>query len=254
MTYPHDDRDPRNSDPRNDPRDPRAGGGAPNRGPAQDDGGPGPGNYPVKVVSHTIGRAGTGTHQIGCMVEITEGPHAGKAYPWYGSFTKDATPITIRGMRAFGWQGDDLEDLRTMYAQPAIGVLEVDANEDGSPRRRFSFINGAGVAMKETLTGSDLAVFAKQMRGTIARLPGGSAGGGGGAQPSARQPANGGGGDYGGGGYGGNGGRQPAPAQPQTQQRSFGGNDRGPRDPRDGVPPPSDSDAPPFERGGKLPY
>lgn len=208
------------------------------------------GNYPVRTISHNYGKAGTGTHQIGCMLTIVEGPFAGRAYPWYGSFTADATPITMRGMRALGFEGDDLVDCSGMYKPDvkAIGVLEVDQDRDGNPRRRFSFVNGFGVAMKETLQGGDLAAFAKQMRGTIARL----GGAGGNDRPAA--PSSGGSGYYEGGG-----GRQPPPAgatpppREDERQRSFNGGGDPTRSPdRREVPPPSDGDAPPWggSRGG----
>lgn len=217
MTYPHnendnrrgnargnnyDPRDPRNadprggdprndprmrwgdgtpSDPRNDPRDQR--GAAPpsqqQRSAAPDDGETlfPEGDFVVRPVKHKIGFAGTGTEQIGVRLQVMEGPQKGKYIVWYGSFTDASEDITIKAMRALGFEGDNIYDCSSMYANPehtAIAVVAHEQNQNGKLVSKVKWINGADVAMKEEMNDAELRSFAQRMRAKFARHGGAS--------------------------------------------------------------------------------
>lgn len=130
------------------------------------------GNYPVKATKHKIGEAGTGNKQIGVRLIITDGALKGNAsLIWYGTFTDKSEDMTIRGMRALGFQGDDLTKMDTLYDGEAIAVVEHERNQDGKMIAKVKWLNGADIAMKKELDDNELAAFAKKMRGALQKRP-----------------------------------------------------------------------------------
>lgn len=212
-----------------------------------------PGEYPVRATQAKIGAAGTNTIQIGVRLRITEGPHKGKTITWYGSFTDDSEHITIRGMRALGFVGDDVYDHRSMLDPAAevsaTAVVEHERVQGGKNAGKMvakvKWINGGeggDIVMAKELSDGEAERFRQKMRGVLGRS--------GGAPQSGR-----------GGNGNGNGWSQPGP------QNRGGGNggpppdrnerrDAAPRDdrgapPRDDRPPPGDNDGPPPWGGGR---
>lgn len=119
------------------------------------------GRHPVKAIKCALGIAGTGAEQIGVLVQIIEGPHAGEVCTWYGFFTDAAFERTIESLRHLGWQGDDLTKLETIGSQTASAVFEVEEDRDGTQRTRVAFINAAlDVAMRQRMEPEAAARFA----------------------------------------------------------------------------------------------
>jgi hypothetical protein len=194
------------------------------------------GRHPIRAISHAWGEAGTGTVQLGVECEVTEGPFKGYRATWYGSLTENATEMTIRGMRALGFKGIDIQDMSSMFqGEVAIGVFETDTDNEGNERTRIAFVNAAGVAMKKVYEGAELAHLAQRMRGLLAHDDGGGR-----SAPKLGQ------------GQQGNGG-----GQQQQQSRGFGGGSQqsfgrgggGQPPPQRDAPPPQDNDAPPWGNG-----
>lgn len=235
MTYPHNSNDNRNTrDPRNQPApDQRRAERPPTR--KEDLKIPHDSQHMAVCVSHSFGM-GSKAEQIGVACKIVEGEFAGQVLFWYGSFSPDAKEFTFRGMRAFGFKGDNVMDCSSMYpdrgGRPARITVQHD-EYDGEWRLKVAWVNDDGVVMKKPLEGRDLEVFAARMRAELRH-----AGGGGPAPGPGPNPA----GYYGQGnpptGGGGRGG-------PPGNQGSF--NDSRPRDPWDEAPP---AEPPPDSRYG----
>lgn len=175
------------------------------------------GDYKVKCVAHKFGRAGTGTEQIGIRLAVVEGPHKGTHFIYYGFFTDNTIEHTIKAMRALGFTGDDVRDVRSMYTSEAIAVVAHEADRDGKVRERVRWINGADVVMNDVMSPQELSGFAQRMRGAFARFPGG----GGVAQPPPQQG-------------------QQRSAAPPPQQQGRQQHAPPPRQQQFGTPPPSD--------------
>jgi hypothetical protein len=122
--------------------------------------------------SPKIGRAGTGSEQVGVQFQILEGPDEAKYITWYGYFTEATTERTLEALRIAGWKGDDFCDLSTIgddEAEDVQLVIEDEADQQGEMRSRAKFVNrlGSGVAMKDTMSETDVRAFAARMRGAV---------------------------------------------------------------------------------------
>jgi hypothetical protein len=189
------------------------------------------GDYMVECIDHSWG-AGNPYEQIGVACRIVEGPFAGQVRSWYGSLSPAAEEYTLRGMKAFGFVGDNILDCKSMYRATGgkIARATLEHHEwQGDWSERFAFINGDGVAMKNPLDQAGLQRLQQRMRATLQRSGGAPKNDGGGYNPGNYQN------------------QAPPPRQPPTQRdleelrreeeakRSGGGGERAPWD---DVPPP----------------
>lgn len=124
------------------------------------------GTFKARGVEAALDRAGTGTEQIGVMLSITEGEHAGESITWYGFFTEATAERTIKALRLLGWQGDDLTDLTGIDVNEVSIVIEHEEDNKGKVHARVKWINGPGsLAMKETLDPKDARSLSARMKG-----------------------------------------------------------------------------------------
>lgn len=190
--------------------------------------------HKVRCIDHKWARASTGNKQIAILCEVTEGPHKGFMSTWYGVMAGDASEYTERGMRALGFKGDNILDMRSMYEGEALATFEHDKNKDGKPIVKIAWLNDMGVIVKDELTGADLQHFAQEMRAYLGNKRNGGSTSAAGAQTlppmgnghDQRQQSQ----------QGWNGYQQPDNGQQRSQQR------------RDDIPPPSE--APPWATRG----
>lgn len=129
------------------------------------------GTYKAKAITGALGKAGTGKEQVGIEFALTDG--SGNTIWWYGFFTPDALPVTLRALRACGWEGDDLSDLAGIDAHEINLVIEHEEYPRGSGeiRAKVKWVNsGDGVGMKEQLAPDAAKAFAAQMKGRILAL------------------------------------------------------------------------------------
>jgi hypothetical protein len=200
------------------------------------------GRYPVIAVSFSFG-VGKQAEQVGVACQFQEGPGKGQIRPWRGSFSDNAIEFTLRGLRALGWQGDDLRKIDGILpkngGKVAIATLEHEEYE-GKWREKIAWLNDDGVAFSKPLEGPDFEKFAARMRNVIPKVEGR----GGGSAQSLGGGGYGQGGSYqGGGGHGGGQGRddrrdEPPPPTDRDEpwdRRSRGGNG-GRGGPADGRP------------------
>lgn len=121
-----------------------------------------------------FGVAKTGTEQIAIEFDVldpeTHNP-TGATMQWIGSFANEKSmEITAKALRACGWQGDDIEDMRGIDAN----VVELDVQwdtYDGKQRLRVKWVNrpGGGLVFKDKLDGGKKKAVSARLRGFLAR-------------------------------------------------------------------------------------
>jgi hypothetical protein len=125
------------------------------------------GKYRAKAVTGQwgIGKAGTGTPQVGIQFELLD--RGGESITWYGFLSDKALPVTVKALRACGWEGADLSDLTGLDTHEVTLVVENEEyNDKWSPRVKFVNSN-AGLSMNNVLEGDGLKAFAAEMRAKI---------------------------------------------------------------------------------------
>lgn len=133
------------------------------------------GKYRAKAVPGQwgVGVAGTGTPQVGVMFELLD--RQGETISWYGFLTDKSIEITVRGLRACGWEGVELSDLSGLDKNEVVLVIENETYE-GKTIPKVRFVNSSGgLTMNNVLEGNELQAFSAQMRAKIIGLELGSA-------------------------------------------------------------------------------
>lgn len=155
-----------------------------------------PGKYKARCTGEQdvqFGYAGTNSEQVALVFRITEGEHAGYETTWFGNFgSEDAITLTLKALRACGWQGDNITDLKGIDSQDVeLVFVEEVSQQDGKTYVRAKYVNkpGGRVEMKKTMDAGARAAFAQKLRGKIVAL--GQKAGADVARPASR-PANGG--------------------------------------------------------------
>jgi hypothetical protein len=127
-----------------------------------------PGDYRAKAVEAALGRSSKGTEQVAVRFSLLDFPQ--QTITWYGYFSEKAFEISMRGLRAAGFTGDNLADLSSLREEvsPEV-VLVIDHDEyNGKVRPRVQFINGAGgMAVKDALDEAEAKTFAARMKGKV---------------------------------------------------------------------------------------
>lgn len=145
-----------------------------------------PGTYKAKPIAAKYGKSGTGIHQIGVRLEITDGEFAGESRVWYGSFTPKAEKLTFQAMEAMGYTGGNPLDLSCLTEPVSIVVDYEEYN--GEERLKVKFVNRlGGITMKEDLSAADAQSFADHFKGGYAMYKAGD-GSGGSAGPTEHDP------------------------------------------------------------------
>lgn len=141
------------------------------------------------VVSSALGRASTGTEQVGVCFEYLDAQKQPQKITWYGYFSSEkATQIADEALEALGWKPADHQwDYYVLNQDgeenPIIGkkaslVLGQEDDLDGNPRLKVKFVNAiGGLQMKDRMTPDAAREFAARMRARVT-----------GATPSAPRP------------------------------------------------------------------
>jgi hypothetical protein len=141
------------------------------------------GRLAAKFLGYELGYAQTGTKQIGVLFEFEDESFRGRRITWYGTFTPESFHITVRALKALGWQGKRLETLKGDLRMGTVVdlVCEVESYQ-GKERSRVLFVNSRGIRMHRPMVGDDQRAFADEVNDMLARgLGDRPAGGGGGA-------------------------------------------------------------------------
>ncbi len=134
-----------------------------------------PGQYNMKCtdigLSETKGGEGKEAKpQIAALFEVTEGEFTGTAAPWYGFFTEKTEKHTLLSLRALGWTGTDLTDLRECIGKSIQCKVEVENDLEGTPRARVRFVGG-GMSIQK-MPEDKAKAFALAMQAKIAPVEG----------------------------------------------------------------------------------
>lgn len=145
--------------------------------------------YRAKAVSWALGRAGTGTPQVGIEFELQDGDHKGERISGYFSLTDAAAEYTLEKLINCGWTGTEVGELddpkasASMTANVVELVVEPEdiVDKDGHDmlddegyvrqRLRIQFVNrGGGLAMKAAMTGDDKSLLSAKMKVKLAAI------------------------------------------------------------------------------------
>lgn len=125
-----------------------------------------PGEYRARAVDAKLGRAGSGTPQIGVRFQLLDPP--GGFLTWYGFLSPRAQEITFRGLEAAGFVGDNLADCTWITNAPECSIVVEHETYEEKTRPRIQFINASGgIAMKGALDEGESLAFAEDMRGAL---------------------------------------------------------------------------------------
>ncbi len=126
------------------------------------------GTHAAKVVSHGLGKSGTGTPHIAVLFENV----AGERITWYGYLSDKAIERTVKTLEDLGWvpahDGGDITALngtdRLVGAEAEV-VVEAEVY-NGEERRKVKWVNrpGGGTPRMEE---ADAAAMAASLRGKI---------------------------------------------------------------------------------------
>lgn len=122
--------------------------------------------FKARGIQAALGKTSNGNPQVAVELEITEGERQGDTLTWYGYFTDKTEERTIQSLRLLGWEGDDLSSLIGIDQNEVTIVVE-EEEYDGQVREKVKWINGGGLAMKETMDDGAAKAFAAKMRGKV---------------------------------------------------------------------------------------
>lgn len=125
------------------------------------------GHHKARALEWKLGRAGTGTPQIGVNFKL----ESGEEIAWYGSLSEKAFDRTVESLRHCGWEGDDLASITGLDKNEVS--LDIGPDEyRGVVTLKVNWVNriGGGVAMREELAGDELRAFAAQMKSRCAAV------------------------------------------------------------------------------------
>lgn len=127
------------------------------------------GDYRAKAVEAVLGKSSKkGTPQVAVKFELLDLP--GQSITWFGYLSDAAFDITMRGLDACGFKGNDLADLSSITGEDAPEVvLVVDHEEyEGKWSARVKFINAAGgPALQGALSPDEARLFAAKLKGKV---------------------------------------------------------------------------------------
>lgn len=123
------------------------------------------GTYRGVATEWGLGTSNNGTEQIAVRFNL---PDVRESITWYGYFTDDAFPITMKALRTMGWTGQDLEDIYGLDANEVQLVVEHESY-DGRTRPKVRWVNPMGnLSLKAPMDAARAKAFSARMRGKIA--------------------------------------------------------------------------------------
>ena len=131
------------------------------------------GKHPAIARSWDFGLTKKDLPQVAVEFEIVDGEDAGEFITWYGYFTDDTEPRPLESLRACGWQGDDVSDLKGMGSRKVSLVVE-DELYEGKTHSRVRWVNrfgGNGVRLAKTMDAQARRQLAARLRSAAAATP-----------------------------------------------------------------------------------
>lgn len=128
-----------------------------------------PGVHKVVVVSHQLGKSGTGTPHVAVLFEDP----AGDRITWYGYLSDKALERTIASLEILGW--DSAEHDGRIESLNGTGILADNEAEivveleeyNGDVRPKVKWVNRPGGGMGEAMGADEAATFSATLRQKI---------------------------------------------------------------------------------------
>lgn len=131
------------------------------------------GVYRARATDAQLGQTNSGSEQVAIAFQVLTLGFENQRLAYYGQFGEKSLEITVKALRACGWQGLDLADLSGVSANEVNLVVEHETYE-GKTRARVKWVNdGQAGLMKNVLDAGAAKSFAQRMRGAIANLEAG---------------------------------------------------------------------------------
>lgn len=115
------------------------------------------------------GQSGQGSEQIALDVNI---PELERNFTTFLSFSDKAAPYSIERLRALGWTGDDISDLRGIDQNDVDVQIKYEMFE-GKEQMRVQIATGGGgrIELKNVMTDRDKRDFSARMRAFLKGAP-----------------------------------------------------------------------------------
>jgi hypothetical protein len=129
------------------------------------------GKYRSRAIEAVLGETGTGKEQVVVRFEILNEGFDGHTVPWYAVFATDKMSRRIlEGLRACGWDGDDLSDLSGVSDNDV--EIEVEHHEwNGRVNARVKWVNKLGGPIVTPIPPERARAFAARMKQLAAQIP-----------------------------------------------------------------------------------
>ena len=112
--------------------------------------------------------AAKGTPQVTVLCEVASGPRIGESMEWVGYFSGGATDGTIRNLRAFGFDGDDLDSFAD---QRPIKPFQFTVDEEEYKGKiRMKIVR---IGVDTSMARSEVKSLANDLRGKLAQFAAG---------------------------------------------------------------------------------
>lgn len=127
------------------------------------------GTHLVRVVSHVLGKSGTGTPHIAVLFEDVNGDRV----TWYGYLTDKAMERTVASLQVLGWDPvadnglvNRLNGTQALVGAEAEIVVEMEEWE-GKPTAKVKWVNRVGGSLGEGMAEEEAGTFAASLRQKI---------------------------------------------------------------------------------------
>jgi hypothetical protein len=109
--------------------------------------------------------ASSGTQQVTVLCEVASGPRIGESMEWVGYLKGGATTITLRTLRSFGFEGNDLDAFADQRPTKAFQFTVDEEEYKGKVRLKI-----VRIGVDTSMSKSELKDLAKELRGTLAQF------------------------------------------------------------------------------------
>lgn len=127
------------------------------------------GRHAVKVVSHQIGKSGTGTPHVAVLFEDA----GGDRITWYGYLTDKALESTLKALGNLGWDAgahdgriDSLHGTELLVGADAEVVVEAEEYQ-GNVQYKVRWVNEPGGGLGERMPADEALGLAAELRQKI---------------------------------------------------------------------------------------
>jgi hypothetical protein len=110
------------------------------------------------------------TPQVTVLCEVASGPRIGEQMEWVGYFSGKATDSTIRALRDFGFEGDNLDEFADQRPIKPFQFTIDDDEYNGKVRQKIVRI-GVDTSMGK----SEVKSLANELRGKLSQFQSGAA-------------------------------------------------------------------------------